>query len=73
MAKWFCEDAEYTQISAVDNDLRARIENVMKRYLREMEHYSYYSSNPGIPEDDLEDVAEDIMTELDLWENDNGL
>lgn len=73
MAKWYTEDPEYTQISVRDYAFRTRIEAVMNKYTREMEGYSYFGSNPGIPEDMYDDIAEDIMTELELWEKDNGL
>jgi hypothetical protein len=68
MAKWYSEDPEYSSISKVDYDVRLVIEKVLAEYTREMEGYSYYGSNPGIPEDVYDDVAEDIMTKLNLWE-----
>lgn len=68
MAKWYSEHPEYTQISLADYELRRRIEELLSKHTREMEGYSYYGSNPGISEDDYEDVAEDIMTELGLLE-----
>lgn len=68
MAKWYSEDPNYTEISIRDFELRKRIEEIMDQHTREMEGYSYYGSNPGISEDDYDEVAEDIMTELGLWE-----
>lgn len=68
MAKWFCDDPDYSQISKSAYDLRVRIEEVLARHTQEMEGYSYFGSNPGIPEDNYDDVAEDIMTLLGLWE-----
>lgn len=68
MAKWYSDDPKYTDISLRDFELRKRIEEIMDQHTREMEGYSYYGSNPGIPEDAYDDVAEDIMTELGLWE-----
>lgn len=73
MAKWYSEDPDYTEISIRDFELRKRIEAIMDKHTREMEGYSYYGSNPGIPEDAYDDVAEDIMTELGLWEKKDGL
>lgn len=66
MARWYNENPEYTQISKEDKDKCDRIVAVLEQYKREMEHYSYYGSNPGIPEDDFEDVADDIMKEFGL-------
>lgn len=34
---------------------------ILKSYEVDMENYSYYGSNPGIPECDYEDVATDIL------------
>jgi hypothetical protein len=73
MAKWFSEDAEYSQISERDHGIRRVIEKALATHTREMEGYSYYGSNPGISEDDYDDVAESIMTALDLWEVKNGV
>lgn len=66
MAKWFSEDPEYTQISREDMEKRAKLVAIMSKHLTEMEGYSYFGSNPGIREDDLEDVAEAIMEVFDL-------
>lgn len=68
MALWHSENSEYSQISDLDFVMRTRIESVMLKYVTEMENYGYFGSNPGIPEDVLDDVAEEIMTELGLWE-----
>lgn len=73
MAKWFTEDAEYTQISERDYGVRRAIEKALSTHTREMEGYSYFGSNPGISEDDYDDVAESIMTALDLWEVNGGV
>lgn len=61
MAKWYSEDPEYTEISKEEKELRDKIVAVIDRYTKEMEGYSYYGSNPGISEDDYEDVADDLM------------
>lgn len=47
-------------------EIRERIVAVMKRYTQEMEGYSYFGSNPGIAEDNYEDVADEIMTEFGM-------
>lgn len=71
MAKWFCSnDPAEGQISVVDHNTRQAIENILERYTRDMENYSYYGSNMGVSENDYDDVAEDIMTALELWEED---
>ena len=64
MARWFSEDPEFTQISAEDKAKRDRIVAIINSYTREMEGYSYFGSNPGVPEDDYEDIADDIMREF---------
>ena len=66
MARWFSEDPEFSEISPAEKAIRDRIVAVMARHTQEMEGYSYYGSNPGISEDDYEDIAEDIMKEFDL-------
>jgi hypothetical protein len=68
MAKWYSEYPEYSKMSKVDYDVRCAIEGVLNEHTTEMENYSYYGSNPGILEDVYDDVAEDIMTKLNLWE-----
>lgn len=66
MARWFSEDPEFSEISPAEKAIRDRIVAVMARHTQEMEGYSYYGSNPGISEDDYEDIAEDIMKEFGL-------
>lgn len=71
MAKWFCSsDPAEGQISVVDHNTRRIIESVLERYTKDMENYSYYGSNMGVSENDYDDIAEDIMTALELWEED---
>lgn len=67
MAKWFSSNPEYTQISEVDNDTRHAIEKILQGYLSDLSN-SYWHGAYGVPSEDLEDVAEDIMTKFDLWE-----
>lgn len=66
MTRYFTKDPEYTQISAVDKAIRDRIVAVIAKRTREMEGYCYFSSNPGISEDDYEDIADDIMIEFGI-------
>ena len=64
MARWFSEDPEFTQISVEEKAKRDRIVAIIARYTTEMEGYSYFGSNPGVPKDDYEDIADDIMKEF---------
>ena len=63
MARWFSEDPEFSEISPSEKAIRDRIVAVMARYTHEM---SYSGSNPGVAEEDYEDIAEDIMKEFGL-------
>ena len=66
MARWFSEDPAFSEISPAEKAIRDRIVAVMARHTQEMEGYSYYGSNPGISEDDYEDIAEELMKEFGL-------
>ena len=66
MARWYCEDPVYSQISKEEKDLRDKIVAILAGYTCEMEGYSYYGSNPGIKEEDYEDIAEAIMAYFKL-------
>ena len=66
MARWFNEDPEYSEITPAEKAIRDRIVAVMAKYTQEMEGYSFYGSNPGVKEDDYEDIAEDLMKEFAL-------
>ena len=68
MSKYYSEDPEYSQISLLDKLTRDKLEAILKTFTREMENYSYYGSNPGISEDDYDEVAETLMDEFTLWE-----
>lgn len=67
MALYFSEYPNGSDISLENKLLRDKIINVIATYTREMEGYSYFGSNPGVSEDDYEDIAEELMTELNLW------
>jgi hypothetical protein len=64
MARWFSEDPECSEISVEDKIIRDRIVAIIDRHTREMEGYSYFGRNPGVAVDDYEDIADDIMKEL---------
>lgn len=66
MARWFSEDPEFSEISPAEKAIRDRIVAVMAKHTQEMEGYSYYGSNPGIAEEDYEDIAEELMKEFGL-------
>ena len=71
MAKWFCEsDPSAGQISEKDYNVRRAIELVLEKYTRDMENYSYYGCNMGCSENDYDDIAEEVMDVLELWEKD---
>lgn len=70
VAKYYSPESEYSQISEKDYCIRSAIERIMQRYTIDMENYGYFQTNLGVPEDVYDDVAEDIMTELNLWEVD---
>lgn len=49
-----------------NDEIRAIIVGVLNEYTTEMEGYSYFGSNPGVPEDVYNEVAEDIVNLLDV-------
>lgn len=61
MAKYYNEDPEYTQCSKAEFEMREKIVAIMAKFTRDMEGYTYFGSNYGMPEDDYEDAAEEIM------------
>jgi hypothetical protein len=66
MARHYSTNAEYTEISTEEKNIRDRIVAIISRHTREMEGYSYFGSNPGVAEDDYEDIADDIMQEMGI-------
>lgn len=70
MAKYYSDDPEYTQISTVDVNTRSLIEKVLENYCTDLSNSHWHGSSYGVREDNFEDVAEDIMTKLSLWEED---
>lgn len=73
MAKWFSEEKEYTQMTVAEFLMRNRIENILKNNSTDLSNSHWHGSNYGVKEDIFEEVAEDIMTELGLWEKKDGL
>ncbi|WP_164241969.1 hypothetical protein [Stenotrophomonas maltophilia] len=45
-------------------ELKARIISILSGHTREMEGYSYFSSNPGIPEDEYEEIADEVIAAI---------
>lgn len=66
MARYFNEDPEYSKVSVAEKATRDRIMAIIARFTTEMEGYSYFGSNPGVPVDDYEDIAEAIMDEFGI-------
>lgn len=73
MAKWYYRDPEVSEISENDYLTRRQIEDVMERFVTDMSTSHWYGSNDGISANNIDDVAEAIMTELGLWEKKDGL
>lgn len=59
--RYYNEDPEYSQISKEEKLLRDKIIEVISSYTQEMEGYSYFGSNPGVPVDDYKDIADEIL------------
>jgi hypothetical protein len=49
-------------------EIKERIIAIIDNYTTEMEGYSYYGSNPCVCRHDYEDIAEDIIRLLELFE-----
>lgn len=65
-SRWFSEDPEYSEITPEEKAIRDRIIAIISGYTREMEADFYYGSNPGVPVNDYEDVADEIMIEFGI-------
>ena len=61
--KVFDEGSDFVMYVA---NLQKKLElmKVCREFVTEMEGYSYYGSNPGIPEDEIEDMCEKIMSKF---------
>lgn len=62
MAKWLSKDSEDSE----DNAIRDQIVAILSKFTTEMEGYAYYGSNPGIKEDDYEDIGDAILDVFNL-------
>lgn len=61
MTRFYSEYPEYSQISKEEKQLRDKLVGIIASFTQNMENYSYYGSNPGVPEDSYEDIAEEIL------------
>lgn len=61
MTRFYSEYPEYSQISKEEKELRDKLVDIISSFTEEMEGYSYFGSNPGVPEDNYEDIAEEIL------------
>lgn len=66
MSRCFSEDPEYSKITPEEFDIRNKIIAIIATYTQEMEGYCYFGSNPGVKEDDYEDIADDIMIAFNM-------
>lgn len=62
----FFEDIENAEEFIKKTTKRLKIVRVLRTFTCEMENYSYYGSNPGIPEDSYDDVADKINELLNI-------
>lgn len=65
---YYDKQYNYVEMTEAEKVNAKRIDDILKHFTQEMEGYSYFGSNPGISEDDYEDVADQIMSALGLWE-----
>lgn len=68
MTRFYSEYPEYSQISKEEKELRDKLVDIISRFTQEMEGYSYFGNNPGVPEDDYEDIAEEILLNFTVKE-----
>lgn len=64
MVKYYSQIGEEfgtNTMTKAEHEMRERIIKIISRHTREMEGYSYFGSNPGVSEDDYDEVADDIM------------
>lgn len=50
--------------AAAPADIKKAIVHVLDKYTTEMEGYSYFGSNPGVKEDDYEEIADEVIALL---------
>lgn len=41
---------------------------VLNNHTQDMEGYSYFGSNPGVPEDEYNEIADELIAELKTWQ-----
>ena len=68
MAKWYCEDPEYSKCSKAEFEMREKIVAIMAKYTSTFYGGYGYSSEQGIKEDEYEDAAEAIMEAFGMVE-----
>lgn len=73
MAKYYNPNypSSLDEMTQQDFDIRTRIEKILDNNTRDLSNSHWYGSEYGVPEDRYDDVAEEIMTALKLWENDS--
>lgn len=64
--------AELEQLRQERDGLRDLIIKTMNSYVREMEGYSYFGSNPGIDDDDIEEIADEIIAAMTKEQGDGA-
>ena len=72
MARYYCNEEEYSKISLQEKLLRDKIIALIEKYTTEMEGYSYFGSNPGVPEEDYEEIADDLLLAFNITEKEDG-
>lgn len=65
---WWMKDGKWQQMTEEESKLFSLLCKMMEAHVTEMEGYSYYGSNPGIPESNIEDIAEEMMVKLTIQE-----
>ena len=61
MAKWYCENPEYSVCSQAEFEVREKIVAIMAKYTSTFYGGYGYSSEQGMKEEDYEDAAEAII------------
>jgi hypothetical protein len=65
--EWFEPNEEYKAKQLFEKTIKKmEIVEVIHSYTQEMEGYSYYDSNPGVPQDAYEEIAQAIMNKWEL-------
>lgn len=56
-----CDSVEVAKEFVAKKVKLLELVDLMNKEVVEMENYSYYGSNPGIPQDSIEDIAERVI------------